>query len=80
MDRRQKKWKKEVNKGIKLYEKRFHNEYDYYGKLSKRGHLFYEEEKPKNGCLEFFIGLIKFIFALTAIAILFFIIYLYMTY
>lgn len=73
MDRRQKKFQRQMNKGIKLYEKRAHKEYDHYGKINTRKEQ-YTEEKQKNGCLGCLIGFIKFILVLIIMALFVFII------
>lgn len=45
MNKRQKKWKKEVNEGIRTYELKSGSEYDYYSKVSKKNKVKWRQEK-----------------------------------
>jgi hypothetical protein len=39
MNKRKKKWEKELNEGIKIYENKSNQTYDYYGKINRRHHI-----------------------------------------
>ncbi len=64
MNKRQKKWQKEVNEGINYYEFKYDNTYDYYGKLNKRHHI-----KSTRGKWHYTNLILRWIVGLTLIAI-----------
>lgn len=69
MDKRQKKFYKEMSKGIKQYERYSGRDYDHYGKVNTKTEQFVQEKQKSRGFSNFIIGFIKFVLmsALTGI-------------
>lgn len=59
---RQKKFQKQMKKGIKQFEKQSKREYDHYGRINTRKEQYPDrEEKSRSGCRNFVVGFFKFI-------------------